>query len=144
MDIITCELSNTSFILSNEQILAEYVKTFPYVPINEINGIAKDDAIWYIIKKDSDLIGFFTLFKYNNSLILFNFAIFENHRNKKYGKVALNFITNNLLSHYKCDNICLFVKKNNQRAINFYLKNKFFKTKCMFKPANDEIVMKYD
>ena len=79
---------------------------------------------WYIYEEDNELLGFINMdIKYDKSELVYIY-VKEEYRNKGIATKLLNEAITDL-KQKEVINITLEVNENNQKAINFYLKNGF-------------------
>jgi ribosomal protein S18 acetylase RimI-like enzyme len=119
-------------------IFDEYIKIFPHLNTIELaNGIAGNNAKWYILQLNKKNIGVYTIYNIKNDIILYNFGIQNEYRNMGYGKYMIKHIIN----EYKNKDIYLFVNRSNDIAMKLYKSNGFKFSKRYVPPVN-EICMK--
>ena len=95
-----------------------------YFPNCDFSIFKKEDNEFFVIIHNNDITGFFNIFKKNR---IQKFCIFPQYRNQGIGSNIIHKIIQHIQNKNQ-NNIQLFVKKDNNKAINFWKKNNFIIT----------------
>ena len=131
-------------ITVSPQVIDVYKLVFPEIFLDQenssielMNGIAGNDSEWFGIYDKGSVVAFCTIARIQSYVILYNVGVLYEYRNKGYGSELIRYIIDN----NDFDNISLFVKKSNHRAIKLYRKYNFEYTDEIFQPPFGYICM---
>jgi UDP-4-amino-4,6-dideoxy-N-acetyl-beta-L-altrosamine N-acetyltransferase len=87
----------------------------------------RKDALYWLVKKDNDMVGSINLTKINHGLKLAYLGLFSNPESKLHGKgnILMGVLFNIAFKEEGLETLQLEVFESNERAINFYLKHGF-------------------
>lgn len=133
-------------LIVDRQLIEMYKDIFPEIAkqsLNEcdlknaMNGIFKDQAQWFGIKINDQIVAFCTIGFYDQKVILYNVGVQSNYRRQGYGSQLICEIIN----QYPSKEIFLFVEKNNRPAINLYRKFNFEYIDMVFQSPPGQICL---
>lgn len=86
------------------------------------------DSLYFVYTIDETLIGYIGFRIYDEEAEMMNFVITKKHQNKGYGTDLLNYFIK-ISKIYNISRISLEVRETNTKAIKFYKKHNFVKTR---------------
>jgi ribosomal protein S18 acetylase RimI-like enzyme len=102
---------------------------------DSINGIFGNEAQWFGLKQNDQIIAFCTIGLINDVVFLYNVGVDPLYRRKGHGFSLIK----NIINKFGNKDIYLFVKKNNRQAIQLYRKFNFEYIDNAYVPPDGQI-----